>query len=132
MQRMSKKALLFVLPLVLFLWSCSNDYSNDFDSYWIENGTVSIENFNEEVGALVIERDSNEFYMGQLGNFHMFSFENLETSGGLNFDGVFGFSLKENGEIDQLKFEDFYLNEFLLNGVGSELYVLNEELVLLE
>ena len=132
MKPMSKKTLLFVIPLVLFLFSCSNDYSNDFDSYWIEDGSSAIEEFNEELGALILEGESNEFYSGKQGDFYMFKFQDFETSSGLFFDGEFGFSLGNNGEINKLLFNEFYLNEYLLNGIGSELYILNEELVLLE
>ncbi|MGB0836545.1 MAG: hypothetical protein ACPGRE_00475 [Flavobacteriaceae bacterium] len=132
MKPMSKKALLFVIPLVFFLCSCSNDYSNDFDSYWIEDGTSAIEEFNEQLEALILERESNEFYSGKQGDFHMFKFQDFETSSGLIFHGEFGFSLENNGEINKLIFNEFYLNEYLLNGIGSELYILNEELVLLE
>ena len=132
MKPMSKKTLLFVIPLVLFLFSCSNDYSNDFDSYWIEDGSSAIEEFNEELGALILEGESNEFYSGKQGDFYMFKFQDFETSSGLIFHGEFGFSLENNGEINKLIFNEFYLNEYLLNGIGSELYILNEELVLLE
>ena len=98
----------------------------------IEDGTFAIEEFNDELGALMINRESSEFYSGKQGNFYMFSFEDFEASSGLKLHGEFGFSLENNGEINKLIFNEFYLNEYLLNGIGSELYIVNQELVLLE